>query len=135
MTRGEKNNNPCNIRKSSSAWLGKIIPSQDPDFEEFDLPVDGIRAAAKLFLNYYRSHKLDCVSDIINRWAPGVENNTPAYIDDVCSRMFVAPNDELDLTNAVILQALVTSVIWHENGEQPYDEGLIEQAIQEALST
>src|SRR5882762_6937836 len=99
FSRGELNHNPGNIRMSSSPWKGKIVPSKDKDFEQFDTAVDGIRALAKLLSNYFMHHGLSTVTQIISRWAPGSENNTGAYISAVANELGCGINDILNLSD------------------------------------
>ena len=132
MTRGERNNNPCNIRISNAPWLGKANPSQDPAFEQFDEVQHGIRAAANLFLSYHKLYGLSTVTQLISRWAPSNENDTDSYVADVCSRMGVGAGDSLDLTDTSVLSSLVSAVIWHENGENPYSTDEINAACASA---
>jgi len=134
IPRGIRLNNPCNIRISPNEWHGKINPSTDPDFEQFDSPIDGLRAAAKLFLNYYRFDGLSTVTQLIGRWAPSNENDTDAYVDDVCCRVAVGPHDPIDVTQPSVLQSLLAATVVHENGQDPYDEATIAQAVSEAYA-
>lgn len=87
MTRGIRNRNPGNIRKSSNAWVGKIAGS-DPAFETFDTMENGIRAAAVLFRNYQSKYGAESIIDLIGRWAPNNENNTRAYAKFVAENVF-----------------------------------------------
>ena len=81
MTRGIRNNNPLNIRSNHhNMWKGK---KADVDgFVQFSSPELGIRAAAKT-LKSYRKKGLTTITGIINRFAPGSENNTEAYIHSI----------------------------------------------------
>lgn len=133
MMRGFVNNNPGNIRLSRTAWQGEVKGS-DPDFVTFDLPESGIRAMAKVLLNYQTIHGLRTVEAIIARWAPPSENNTGAYASDVASRMGVAPEDSVDLTDPATLSALVQAIIRHENGSMPYDVATIDRGIERAVA-
>lgn len=135
MTRGERNNNPCNIRISPIAWKGKVALNTDGAFEQFDNAEDGIRAGAKILCNYYRLYGLQTVSQLISRWAPRSENDTSSYIACVARDLGVGPNDPLDFSSVQIIAKLVTAVIRHENGDQPYDEGLIEAACLQAIDS
>lgn len=132
-TRGERNNNPMNLRISIAPWKGKITPNTDGSFEQFDTAINGIRAGAKILENYYRLHGLSTVAQIINRWAPPIENITDYYISDVCRIMAVGVDDHLDLLDATVLGNLVASIIYHENGEQPYSSKEIEVAISQVI--
>lgn len=135
MTRGERNFNPGNIRKSPVTWLGKVTPSSDPNFEVFENAEYGIRALAKIICNYHRLYGLQTVSQIITRWAPSIENNTGAYIDDVANRLNVGANDALNLLSATVLAQLVSAIIHHENGDNIYDGTLILDACQAAIDS
>lgn len=134
MTRGERNNNPCNIRTSPTAWRGKVSPNTDGSFEQFDTAEDGIRAGAKILSNYYRLYGLQTVAQITSRWAPDTENDTGAYIDDVASKLRVGVDDVIDLLSPTILAQLVSAIIFHENGDQAYAWELILDACSAALS-
>lgn len=78
-TRGRRNNNPFNIKKSRSRWLGKV-EGDDPVFETFESIEFGIRAGIKLLINYIRFYKLHTVGEIITRFAPCCENDTHSYL-------------------------------------------------------
>lgn len=79
-TRGIRNNNPFNIKKSSNKWLGKKSVSSDPVFEQFESMDYGIRAGIVLFRRYIKRYHLVSVNDILKRFAPESENNLNAYI-------------------------------------------------------
>lgn len=134
MTRGERNNNPCNIRTSKIEWSGKIWPSQDADFEQFDTSLNGIRAGGKIVSNYYKLDGLSTVQEIISRWAPGIENDTNAYINFVAGRLGVATSECLDVLDPGVLGNLLTAIIYQENGECIYSTETIAQAVSEALA-
>ena len=52
MTRGERNNNPLNIRRSKAQWLGMRDFATDKQFCEFQNMTWGFRAAFVLLSNY-----------------------------------------------------------------------------------
>lgn len=134
MPRGVRNNNPGNIRLNPSiTWMGQI-EGTDQSFCTFDTPEDGIRALAKIVVNYQIAHHLNTVENIINRWAPPVENNTMAYVNAVSRAAGVQPTDQIDVTQPTMLASIVTAIIQHENGEQPYDVDVITNGVQEALT-
>ena len=82
-TRGIRNKNPFNIRISKSKWAGKVLHGTDPDFEQFDMMVWGVRAGLYLLTKYVRDYKLRTVKQIIHRYAPDGDgtNNEKAYYD------------------------------------------------------
>ena len=89
-TRGIRNNNPFNIVRSSSRWLGKV-DSTDKKFEQFSNMEYGVRAGVLLLRNYIRKSRdsvsrvpINTLSRIINRFAPCSDgNDTESYISFV----------------------------------------------------
>lgn len=81
-TRGIRNNNPFNIKRSSNCWLGKVpfSASTDKVFEQFESIDYGLRAGIKLLIKYIRVDKLKTVREIISRYAPLSENDTEQYV-------------------------------------------------------
>jgi hypothetical protein len=132
QARGIRNNNPGNIKKSSAQWLGKV-PGDDPVFETFDTPENGIRALARLLLNYERLYGLNTVGGIISRWAPGSENDTGAYVGFVADRLGVAAVDTVIDVRAE-LPFLVAAIIKYENGTQPYSLATLQAGIDRAVA-
>jgi hypothetical protein len=132
-TRGERNNNPGNIRISPSAWRGKAA-SEDPDFESFDTAENGIRALAKLLIVYQRRHGCRTVRQIVTRWAPPTENATAAYVVDVARALGVAPDAAVECTQPAVLAALARAIIRHENGRCIYDAATVQRGCAAALA-
>lgn len=89
-TRGERNCNPLNIKKTSIKWQGKIEGS-DPIFESFKDCYYGYRAAFICLYKHYRNGS-NTVSLLINKWAPSSENQTCNYVEFVSSRVSLAPD-------------------------------------------
>ena len=127
--RGIRNNNPGNIRRTSDRWKGLSASQTDPAFFQFDSPVYGIRAMAKLLRNYCAKYGLCTVREIITRWAPPNENDTESYIRSVSLSMGVGESDTLDLADDAVLQSLVKAIIKHENGLNPYSAATIAQGV------
>jgi hypothetical protein len=125
--RGVRNNNPGNIRHSNTHWQGQCLEQTDDAFVQFNEPVYGIRAIARIMKTYY-ANGFDTVQEIISRWAPATDhNNTNAYIANVCHALGVKPDEKLELV--VHLPALVAAIIEQENGEQPYSPQTIVQGL------
>lgn len=133
LPRGIRNNNPGNIRKTPTKWVGEIDGSDDA-FETFETPLVGIRALAKILLNYARRRQLNTVDEIIDRWAPPNENDTDAYVAAVALALQVEPTTVIEIEDLKILRPLVVAIIKHENGVQPYPAKLIDDACQMALA-
>lgn len=82
ITRGVRNNNPFNVCKGASRWLG-LVPaykSTDSRFCQFIDMKYGIRCGIVLLRRYIQNYKLDSVRGIISRFAPANENDTETYI-------------------------------------------------------
>ena len=131
LPRGIRNNNPGNIRKSGDAWQGLADIQPDTEFFSFADPVYGIRALAKILRNYRDRYGLNTVQGIINRWAPPVANNTDAYVRMVANKVGVAPAEPLTW-DAGQMRRLVSAIIQHENGQQPYSMATIADGISRA---
>ncbi len=119
--RGIRNNNPGNIRHGASKWRGMSEFQKDPQFVMFDRAVYGIRALAKLLRNYQKLHGLTTVRQMINRWAPPVENDTGHYVRAVAGYMRVDPDEPIDLADTYTICVMIEAIVLHENGMQPYD--------------
>jgi hypothetical protein len=138
VPRGIRLNNPGNIKESpgdKTQWQGERATDDDPVFEEFVSPEAGIRALARILLGYQRRYGLNTVAGIINRWAPGCENDTGSYIAHVAARLGVAPDQAIDLTKADTMAGLVEAIIRHENGQQPYAREVILAGIAMGLGS
>lgn len=135
-TRGIRNHNPGNIDyHARNNWRGQLPhnPAIEPRFARFDSAQNGIRALAKLLTNYRKLHGLRTVEALIARWAPSNENDTKQYARAVAAQLGVHIAQPLHLDEPT-LTGLVTAIIHHENGEQPYPPALIGAAVREVLS-
>lgn len=126
LARGLRNKNPLNIRKTDIKWNGKI-DGEDKSFETFVSPEYGIRAGAKLLINYQDKHDLNTVEEIINRFAPPHENDTNSYAQHVADEIGVGLNEPIDVTDH--LHTMIKTMIKHENGVNPYSDDLIATGI------
>ena len=128
--RGIRNNNPGNIRHGQN-WQGLNPDGRniDPAFCVFKSPVFGIRALAKVLMNYKKIHGLNTVRQIISRYAPPNENQTKAYIQTVAQQIGVYPDTVIDIEERGILTVFIKAVIRMENGIQPYSDETIQQGI------
>lgn len=142
VTRGERNNNPGNLNYIEvHPWQGQIGMERVPDgesyvprFGRYDCAENGIRAVAKQLLAYQQHHNCRTVRDFVQRWAPPQENETAAYIKDVCRDTGFAQDETIDLTNASNLAALTRAIIKHENGRFAYPALMVADAAKAALA-
>jgi len=130
LPRGIRNNNPGNIRHGSN-WQGLNPNSKniDPAFCVFTSSVYGIRALAKVLINYKKIHSLNTVRQIISRYAPPNENQTTAYIQSVAKQLGVVPDTIIDIEERGVLTVFIKAIIRMENGIQPYSDPTIQQGI------
>ena len=77
---------------------------------------------------------IDTVQEVINRCAPGAENDTEGYIKAVAAVVGAQLNQPIDLRNYRTLIAITTGVIKHENGGVPYSDAVISEGVQRALA-
>ena len=110
------------------AWLKprKI----DPAFCVFTDSIYGIRALAKVLVNYKKIHGLNTVRQIISSYAPPNENQTTAYIQSVAKQLGVYPDTIIDIEERGVLTVFIKAVIRMENGIQPYSDETIQQGIE-----
>ena len=136
-TRGLRNNNPLNIRHSSSCWKGMAKHQTDASFVIFDSLEYGYRAAWRiLFTYFYRfvtEKKAFTVRNIINRWAPPNENDTEAYIRAVLRIASIGGQEKLlppdNVKSYSQLSRLLVAMTVVENGIRK--EAVNNQAIYE----
>ena len=126
---GVRNNNPGNVRDGATKWQGQT--GENAGFCVFDTPENGIRCLAKVLLAYQYKHGLRTLRQMIERWAPGVENDIEAYLDHVCHCCSAAPDNPYTLTPSRLMP-LVVAIIRHENGTQPYTPQQIQAGIDAA---
>lgn len=121
LTRGARNNNPCNLVDNGQDWFGKI--GNDGRFMVFDTPEHGIRACAVMFRNYYNKHKLDTVRKIVARMAPEHENDTKKYMRQLAHILKVGVDEKINFIER--MHDVLSAVIFLENGKVPgYTESL-----------
>lgn len=129
-TRGVRNSNPGNLRKSKDQWEGAI--GDDGEFVIFDSPESGVRALAKNLQSYGRQG-YDSIEKIINRWAPPNENDTKSYIDSVVAATGIPATQSLDLSDPDTLSSLAQAISFHETGSR-YDPEVYQQGVARALN-
>ena len=127
--RGLRNNNPGNIRHSKVKWQGQADAQPDPAFVTFTSPQFGIRALAKTLITYQATHGLKTIEQMIGRWAPPNENNTPAYVKAVAEAVAVPASMPVAVDAMRIMLPMVAAIIRHENGSQPYSDAILRAGL------
>ena len=116
MSRGLRNKNPGNIRRSAVRYEGEVRPSRDAEFKEFQSVAYGYRAMFVLLDTYRRRYNLNTLHKILRRYAPPAENNTPAYIDFVARRTGIDADTPLDTLSPRDMMPVVAAMSEVENG-------------------
>lgn len=136
LPRGVRNNNPGNIEDDGKTpWQGLALPRSDGRFLRFVSAPFGVRALARTLIVYQDKRRapdgsaIDTVREIINRWAPPVENDTRAYVAHVAARVGVGPDDPVDMHHQAVLKPLVCAIIAHENAGHAYPDAVIDEGL------
>ena len=122
MTRGQRNNNPGNIRLSSQAFAGEIRGA-DKVFKTFSTMAYGYRALIRILINYQELHGCNTIRKIINRWAPDNENATSEYVKFVCSDTGYMADEAIDTHKKDVAVKLARAISkmecggWHDTTE------------------
>lgn len=124
--RGLRNHNPGNLRSASNS-TGK-----DGGFSTFSSDADGLAAMARQLM-LYGDRGNNTLNGIIHTYAPRSENDTRAYIDSVSGGTGFDVRQRLNLHAPETLKVLMTAMIKHENGAQPFSEDQLKSAIQTAI--
>lgn len=127
-SRGIRNNNPGNIEKGIN-WDGISSAQLDARFITFISPEYGIRAMARILMNYKKLYGINTIHAAISRWAPPIENDTDAYADFVARWCGIDANVEVDLEATEVLGVMIPAMIKMENGDQPYAELTINTGV------
>ena len=136
-SRGIRNNNPGNIDRSpANKWQGRmpreqmtVAQREEKRFEVFASPAWGIRALCVVLISYQDKHGLKDVRGFINRWAPPIENDTGAYVNQVSLALGVKPDQHINIHEYRRMRPMVEAIIRHENGGNPYSPDVIEEGL------
>lgn len=116
MSRGLRNNNPGNIRRSRVRYKGEVRPSRDPDFKEFSTMAYGYRAVFVLLDTYRSRYGLITIRQMLNRYAPPTENFTEGYVRFVADYSGVMPDEVVDTRSEKDMIPIVAAMSKIENG-------------------
>jgi len=130
---GIRQNNPGNLEIRKKPWDGQLTPIEGDRFCRFSSPLMGIRALSLNTRNMYRRHGVRTIQALIERHAPSNENNVAAYVASVSKRSGLPPDRTINIDAAPTLEKLIPAMIHHENGQQPYSQELIAEAVKLAM--
>ena len=118
LSRGYRNNNPLNIRRSRDKWKGMAPKQTDPAFVQFQTMAYGYRAAFVLLRTYRQKYGYNTIRKIVKRWAPPSENNTDRYIENVSRWTGIDPDKLIAGQDANAMIAIVAAMSRMENGRE-----------------
>lgn len=129
LPRGVRNRNPCNLRRSRDPWQGLAEEQDDDQFFTFKTAAFGIRAAARVLINYQDRYDICTIRGIINRWAPPSENDTDKYIDTICQRTGLDADIKLDMQRYGDIEPLLTAMIQVECSNYKYPQAVMDEGL------
>lgn len=125
MSRGLRNNNPGNIRRTGrTRYRGERPESRDAQFREFIAPEWGYRAMFVLLYTYHKRYGLSTPRELIERWAPPCENHTENYIRAVCEEVGIAAEEPIGLLDGPLMCRFVGAMSRVENGAKADPEAV-----------
>lgn len=119
VSRGLRNCNPGNIRRSRVRFKGEVIPSRDASFKEFSSMAYGYRAMFVLLDSYRRRYGLGNIRAMIERYAPPTENFTDGYVRFISRRTGIDPDTDVDTRSPRDMIPVVAAMSEIENGVAP----------------
>ena len=115
-SRGLRNCNPGNIRRSMVSYVGEKSYSTDRAFKQFESLEAGYRAMFVLLHTYRLRGYGSTIEQMISRYAPPSENNTNGYIARVSASSGIAKDCLLDTLSAEQMIPIVCAMSAVENG-------------------
>lgn len=115
-SRGIRNRNPGNIRRSGGHYKGEVVPSGDSEFKQFETMAWGYRAMFVLLDGYARRHGRNTIRTMIERYAPSFENHTQVYIDTVSRLSGIGCDEVIDTCSHDQMVPIVAAMSRVENG-------------------
>lgn len=118
LSRGLRNHNPLNIRKTKDKWVGLSKQQTDPAFFVFTSDIYGLRAGFRIIRNYVKRTLSLTLAQMVVRWAPPNENDTKYYIQFLSNCLGV-PSDIIllhELNNESFMVHLLRCMAKMESG-------------------
>lgn len=124
--RGLRNNNPGNIVKTQIPWIGKVDPSQDPNFEQFKSMEYGLAAMLRVLWDYYHLYNRNDVLRIAKTYCPPGYDRWAKGVAEHCGW---APDQPFEWSKKN-LQKLSRAIAIQENGHENIQ--VVEEAFEQA---
>jgi hypothetical protein len=133
MTRGERNNNPGNLRFDTRwTWQGQV-GKDEGNYLIFDTVKNGIRAMTRDLLAKIKRGE-NTITKILNIYAPPSDNNpTQVYIARVSEWSGIAKDIPISPDDKSRVYALVTAMIRFENGRVLWQSSVISSGVVEGM--
>lgn len=113
-TRGIRNNNPFNIKKSNNTWIGQV-GFDSGNFLKFANMEFGIRAGIIILRTYIKKYHRDTPEKIIERFSPdGHEKEYVSYLNARLKCNGVNPALPIAYRSFAFRQ-LVRAMMWYES--------------------
>lgn len=118
-TRGQRNNNPLNIRPLKKEQLGQTGVSGN--FIVFSSVEYGYRTAIKLLWEYWADHDCKTIRKIVTRWAPPTvdHNKTAEYIAFVSKDTDILPDKILNFNTREDYDKIISAMSFNESRLRP----------------
>ncbi|HUX55766.1 MAG TPA: hypothetical protein VMV77_02255 [Bacteroidales bacterium] len=111
-SRGMRNNNPFNMNKTDSLWLG-LVPGSDVRFASFIDLEHGVRAGLINLFNGYFSRNLT-LRQIVGKYAPASDNNNElAYVEAIRKKTGII-GEQVPSKGQWL--SVASAILFHENG-------------------
>ncbi len=125
--RGIRNNNPGNLKHVPGIdWEGELGEDSD-DFLVFESAEYGLRALARLLHTYAARDGVRTIDQLIGRYAPSGVYSVDQYAKFVADDVGVSPCQTIDVDP--LIPGIMGSIIWFENGQDPYTPAQIRDAV------
>lgn len=121
---GIRNRNPGNLRFAGQAGAS---PGEG-GFAQFETQEAGLSALHRQLGLYFKRGK-NTISSIVNTYAPGSENDVPAYIRALTKATGKGEHEALDFNDAETVKKLMHGIVTHEVGRGYVSMADIEGAI------
>jgi hypothetical protein len=132
LPRGLRNNNPGNIKRTNppTPWQGLSEDQPDAVFVKFKDVTWGIRAMARILINYQDKYNICTIDKAINRYAPESDGNSPGtYIGFVSKESGINSNVLLDFHEYSDIKPVIKAMIEFELGYEGVSDSQIDKGL------
>lgn len=133
--RGLQNHNPCCVWiDSTRKWEGRIPINRNLDgqYEQFQNPSCGLRAAVVLILEHAKQHGANSIVTLARLWMPAGSPAAIPFAAKVARISGFRADERIDLTRYDPLRRILLAMIEAECRRQPYNVTMIDEALAKA---